>query len=83
MVGQPKYKYGDVVKFYFDSGIEKIEHYGKVEIIDAYGTWGQSKEVSYDIMGMDERALFKHVVESDVYGFQEINKECERHWIQK
>ena len=32
---------------------------------------------------MDECALFKHVVESDVYGFQEINEECERYWIQK
>lgn len=83
MLGRPKYKYGDVVKFYFNNGTEKIEHYGKIEIIDAYGTWGQSKEVSYDIMGLDERGLFKHVVESDVYGFQEIDEECERHWIQK
>lgn len=83
MLGHPKYKYGDVVKFYFDNGKNKIEHYGKIEIIDSYGTWGQSKEVSYDIMGMDESGLFKHVVESDVYGFHEINEECERHWIQK
>ncbi len=79
MLGKPKYKYGDIVRFYFDNGKEKIEHYGKVEIIDAYGTWGQYKEVSYDIMGMDEITLFKHVIESDVCGFQEISKESEGH----
>ena len=82
-VGRPKFRKGEMVLFYHDTGKEKIEHYGKIEIIDSYGTWGQCKEVSYDIMGMDERALFKHVVESDVYGFQEINEECERYWIQK
>lgn len=43
----------------------------------------QCKEVSYDIMGLDERVLFKHVEESDVYGFQKIDEECERYWIQK
>ena len=83
MLGQPRYKYGDLVKFCFDDGKKRVDHYGKIEIIDAYGTFGQSKEVSYDIMGIDERSLFKHVVESDVYGFQEINEECERCWIQK
>ena len=38
MLGQPMYKHGDVVKFYFNNGTEKIEHYGKIEIIDAFGT---------------------------------------------
>lgn len=65
--------------FYHGTGLEQIEHYGKVEIIDSYGTWVQWKEVSYDIMGLNERTSFKHVVESDVYGFQEINEECERY----
>ena len=73
MLGQPKYKYGDLVKFCFDDGKKQIAHYGKIEIIDAYGTFGQSKEVSYDIMGIDERVLFKHVVESDVYEINDIN----------
>ena len=42
--------------------ISPVDIWGEeVEIIDAYGTWGQYKEVLYDIMGMDERALFKHV----------------------
>ena len=70
-LGKSKYKYGDIVRFYFDTGKEKIEHYGKIEIIDPYGTFGQSQEVSYDIMGLDEKALFKHVVESNVCGFYE------------
>ena len=71
-LGKPKYKYGDIVRFYFDTGKEKIEHYGKIEIIDPYGTFGQSQEVSYDIMGLDEKALSKHVVESNVCGFYEM-----------
>ena len=71
-VGMPKYKYGDVVRFNFDTGKGKIEHYGKIEIIDPYGTFEQSNEVSYDIRGFDEKALFKHVVESDVCGFYEM-----------
>ena len=70
-IGSPKFKYGEKVLFYYDTGKEKIEHYGRIEIIDTYGTLGQSKEVSYDIMGLDERCLFKHVVESDVYKFHE------------
>ena len=58
--------------------ISPVDIWGEeVEIIDAYGTWGQYKEVLYDIMGMDERALFKHVIESDVRGFQEISKGVE------
>ena len=82
MLGQPKYKYGDVVKFCFDNGKNKEEHYGRIEIIDAYGALG-CKDVSYDIMGMDERGLFKHVIESDVHGFHEVNEKYERCWIQK
>ena len=73
MLGQPRYKYGDLVKFCFDDGKKRVDHYGKIEIIDAYGTFGQSKEVSYDIMGIDEYGLFKHIVESAVFEVKDIN----------
>lgn len=82
-VGRPKFYKGETVLFYHDNGKEKLEHYGKIEIIDSYGTFGQYKEVSYDIMGLDERSLFKHIVESDVFGFHEIKDECEKYWLQK
>lgn len=65
-LGNPKFKKGDLVEFYFDNGKEKSRHYGKIEIIDAYGTFEQHKEVSYDIMALDEGGLYKHIVESDV-----------------
>lgn len=48
------------------------ELYGRIEIIDAYGTFGQTKEVLYDIMGADN-ILYKHIPESDV---ESLNKDC-------
>ena len=72
VTGNPKYKKGDIVKFYYDTGRKKVEHYGKIEIVDRYGTLEQSVEVSYDIMELDETCLYKHVVESNVYGVLEL-----------
>ena len=62
MVGQPKYKYGDIVKFYVD-GKEKV---GEIKIIDAYGTFFQTEEPSYDILVTEENCLYKHFRESKV-----------------
>ena len=68
MLGNPKYNYGDKVKF----TIEGHDIVGTVEIIDAYGTFEQNEEVSYDILGSSEHyfngepCLFKHIIETHV-----------------
>ena len=80
-IGRPKYKKYEMVMFYFNNGNEKIEEYGRIEIIDKDGTFGQACEVSYDILGTDN-VLYKHIPESDVFAFKEIKDECERHWIE-
>ena len=56
MRGNPKYIYGDIVKFKFND-TEKI---GIVAIIDAYGTFADDSDVSYDLMVKDENTLYKH-----------------------
>jgi hypothetical protein len=60
MLGKPKYNYGDMVKFTIDDQI-KI---GIIEIIDAYGTFFQTEEPSYDVLVKVENCLYKHVRES-------------------
>ena len=62
MIGYPKFKKGDTVKFNWKDG-KKI---GKVHIVDRYGTFGQDKEASYDIMVEEDDCLYKHVPESEV-----------------
>lgn len=62
MLGKPKYNYGDKVSF----EIEGKTIVGEVYIIDAYGTFFQNKEVSYDIMvpSIDKQeCLYKHITE--------------------
>ena len=64
MLGKPKYKVDDIVKFNTDN----TELIGQVFIVDAYGTFFQDEEVSYDIMVDDSpyggACLFKHIRES-------------------
>lgn len=60
VLGKPKYHRDDMV--YFRWGTE--EKTGKIHIIDAYGTFEQSEEPSYDILA--EEGLYKHVRESEV-----------------
>ena len=44
--------------------------YGRIAVVDSYGTYGQSREVSYDIERIDgtqcDKALYKHIPESVV-----------------
>ena len=67
-LGKPKYNYGDIVKF----TIGEEEYTGKVYIIDAWGTFFDDSDVSYDIMVGDEEndpehaCLFKHIRENFV-----------------
>ena len=62
MIGYPKYKEGDVVTFCID-GVEKT---GTIEIVDAYGTFEDCTEVSYDILVNEENVLYKHLRETGI-----------------
>lgn len=69
MIGKPKYNLGDVVTFdiYYNGQIHTLT--GRIDIIDANGTFEQNEEVSYDIMvdKSDYRStpcLYKHIRES-------------------
>ena len=57
MLGNPKYTYGDVVKF--TANDKKIRE-GIIAIIDTWGTFEDNSDVSYDIMNKEERILYKH-----------------------
>lgn len=73
MLGKPKYKKGDIVKFDiipFNSD-ESIECEGYIFIVDKWGIFGYDDDVYYDIMVEDynntgERMLVKHIKESDI-----------------
>lgn len=69
-LGKPKYKIGEEVCFVCGKEGNQ-EAKGRICIIDAYGTWEQQEEVSYDILGSrseepDRRVLFKHIRESKI-----------------
>lgn len=66
-IGQPLYQKGDFVSFLIEEKNEKVVLNGRVAVVDAFGTWGQWKEVSYDICGSDG-VLYEHIVESHVDG---------------
>ena len=59
MLGKPKFKKNQKVNFTIND--KKIT--GKIVIIDAYGTFEQTEEVSYDVLS-DDNVLYKHVRES-------------------
>ena len=62
---------GNSQKKNYDNGKEKKEECGRISIIDPLGTFEQKREVSYDIESTD-RILYKHIPESDVYGFYDV-----------
>jgi hypothetical protein len=62
MIGHPQYKRNDVVSFKFKDEVKT----GTVYIVDAYGTFEQNEEPSYDILVESENTLYKHVRESKV-----------------
>lgn len=73
MKGHPKFNCKDIVKF----KLEDKEYIGEVWIVDKYGTWDDSSDVSYDILVKDafkegdehyhpngnNDCLFKHITE--------------------
>lgn len=65
--GYPKYHRGDKVAIKFkDHQGEIVEKMGTIEIVDAFGTFFQKDEPSYDVMVVEENCLYKHVNESCV-----------------
>lgn len=64
MIGKPKFKYNDIVQF----TIQGKQYTGKVYIIDAYGTFEDESDVSYDVLidkcdEFEDGCLFKHLRE--------------------
>jgi len=64
MIGHPKHKLGDVVTFYLNG----MKLQGTIEIIDAYGTFEDDSDVSYDIFVTNhpkykDGVLIKHINE--------------------
>lgn len=66
MLGKPKFKYSDIVKF----KIQDKEYVGEVYIVDEYGTWEDPSDVYYDILVKD---AFK---EGDKYYNPNGNNDC-------
>lgn len=62
MLGKQKYKLGDWVEFTFRG--ETIQ--GEIIVVDAYGTFFQTKEPSYDIFSKKHNMIYKHCEESMV-----------------
>lgn len=62
MIGKPKYKLGDIVKFKLEDEIKE----GVVAIVDAYGTFSNPNDVSYDILVEKENILYKHFEEKTI-----------------
>ncbi len=65
MLGKPKYRYNDIVRFH--TWNDDTEYEGRIVVVDSYGTIGQDQEPSYDIL-VPGIALFKHNPESWITG---------------
>lgn len=75
MLGKPKFNIDDIVTFNIYENDNEFTLIGEIYIIDAYGTFYQNDEVSYDIMvkegnyPIEYPCLFKHIRESAVKKF--------------
>lgn len=70
MLGNPKYKVGDIVTFdsYLFDENKKREIEGVVAIVDEYGTFRDNSDVSYDIYYEECNILYKHIREDYIKG---------------
>ena len=75
MIGKPKYKEKDFVDFTFN-GLEKT---GVIAIVDRFGTFRQSEEVSYDIVVLEDNTMYKHIVESNILRKKESSLELDKY----
>lgn len=62
--GRPKYHRNEKVRIRW-ADKEKI---GKITVVDAFGTFEQSDEPSYDILVEEDNCLYKHICESEILG---------------
>lgn len=71
IIGKPKFKVNDEVYSY----INDVIFFGKVAIVDGYGTFEQDEEPSYDIMvehyTNGQPCLIKHIRESSILRLKE------------
>lgn len=74
MLGKPKFDYEEKVKFKIRYDEKEYVLSGVIYVIDAYGTFYDNSDVSYDIMVEagnpitgKESCLFKHIREDKVY----------------
>lgn len=65
---QPDFKRGDVVQFTWNDMVKQ----GEVYIVDAFGTFEQQEEPSYDVR--TDEGLFKHLRESELTLVEENEK---------
>lgn len=80
------YTYGDVVLFHTSRIVdwngkeieEEKDREGIIEIVDAYGTFGQNDEPSYDIFVKETNTLYKHIRQSNVVKKIRVAREEER-----
>lgn len=63
VLGRPKYSHSDTVEFNWGEDCTKT---GQIHVIDAYGTFEQSSEPSYDVLVKEDNCLYKHICESDI-----------------
>lgn len=70
MKGNPKYQYGNLVKFELNGEIKE----GTVYTVDEYGTFEDDSDVSYDILVKNEKehCLYKHINEKYLKWVQKI-----------
>lgn len=63
-IGRPKYQLEERVGFIWNTGNEQVKLYGKIVVVDAYGTLFQTREVSYDIQVGN--TWYKYIKESEI-----------------
>lgn len=76
-IGNPLFRRGDIVGFFLKMSNDEDETFfkGKVDIVDAFGTFGQNEEPSYDVMvenfnNTGAPCLVKHIRESAILTFK-------------
>jgi hypothetical protein len=76
MLGKPMYHWGNYVTF----RVTAEEKVGKIDVVDAYGTFEQAEEPSYDIFVEKENCIYKHIRESAVTRIKKLSyKNGSRH----
>ena len=62
MLGNPKYKIGDIVEFKCNDDVKV----GVIAVVDRFGTFEYTDDVSYDILDKEDKMLYKHFPEDTI-----------------